>query len=292
MKPNTVDQSLWFMPQILTALSYTPAYATLTPAQRLRYNQLHALYLNEQIIFFERSLAPNVLGYFLGQGLPAQIRGRVEEFRSDEERHSEMFRRLNRMCAPELYALGDFHFIRMAALPARLLGFVSRRPRAFPMLLWLMHLQEERALFFGREFLKCEHAIEPHFLAAQRAHLADEVSHVHCDKLLLDLVWPEASRWVRLVNIRLLAWMMKEYFGAPKRTQLNVVSALAREFPELQKRLPEIRRDLLNLRNNKNYMRTIYSRETVPDVFARFDRSPEFRPLTRAIPGYVPNYSA
>ena len=279
------------MPQRLTPLYFTPAYETLSPAQRLRYNQLHALYLNEQTIFFERTLAPNVLGYFLKQNIPAKLRDAVQEFQNDEERHSAMFRTLNRLCALDIYGAGDFNFIQVAALPAKLLDFVSRRPGIFPMLLWLMYLQEERSLFIGRQFVKSDHPIEPHFLAAQRAHLSDEVSHVHCDEALLDYVWPEVNGAIRFMNVRLLAWMMREYFGAPKRAQVNVLSALVHEFPELQPRLPELRRALLQLQYDENFLRSMYSRENVPEAFARFDRHPEFHPLAEVIPGYQPNYN-
>jgi hypothetical protein len=288
---SQIDFGLWFMPQRLTPLYFTSAYETLSPAQRLRYNQLHALYLNEQTIFFERALAPNVLGYFLKQNIPPKLRAAVEEFQKDEERHSAMFRTLNRLCAPDIYGAGDFNFIRVATIPAKLLEFIARRPRVFPMLLWLMYLQEERSLFIGRQFVKSDHPIEPHFLAAQRAHLADEVSHVHCDEELLDFVWPEVHSAIRFINIRLLAWMMREYFGAPKRAQVNVLAALVREFPDLQPRLAELRDALLQLRHDENFLRAMYSRENVPEAFARFDRHPELHPLAEVMPGYQPNYS-
>jgi hypothetical protein len=284
-----IDFSVWFMPQHLTPLYFTAVYGTLTEAQRLRYNQLHALYLNEQTIFFERALAPNVLGYFLAQKLPPKLRRGIEEFAADEERHSAMFRGLNRLCAPEIYGQSDFHFIRVPPIAAKFLRLMSRKPRLFPLLLWLMHLQEERALFYGQQFVKCEHAIEPRFLDAQRTHLADEVSHVNCDKQLLDLVWPRTNALVRLFNVRLLAWLMEEYFGAPKRAQLDVISQLILEFPDLQSRTAELRAAMLGLAENREFMRSMYSRENVPDVFERFDKCPELHPLARALPGYEPN---
>lgn len=41
-----------FLPEGLTPLAHTAAYAMLTAQQRLRYNQLHGLYVNEQILLF------------------------------------------------------------------------------------------------------------------------------------------------------------------------------------------------------------------------------------------------
>src|SRR4051794_31709856 len=69
-----IDFSLRFMPEELTPLSFTPVYKCLNELQRLRYNQLSALYFNEQTMFFEKALARNVLGYFLSKALPEKLK--------------------------------------------------------------------------------------------------------------------------------------------------------------------------------------------------------------------------
>src|SRR5687768_15490891 len=100
---DPIDFSRWFIPQPLTHLYHTPVYAGLTDAQRLRYNQLHALYFNEQIMFFEKTLARNVIGYFLSQPLPDPLKVGLRRFLAEEEQHTAMFRQLNRQCAPQFY---------------------------------------------------------------------------------------------------------------------------------------------------------------------------------------------
>src|SRR5262249_52876512 len=103
-----IDFSRPFMPEELTPLFHTPAYLWLNPSQRLRYNQLHALYFNEQTMFFEKALARNVLGYFLAQPLPTGLKSGLRQFLTEEGQHTEMFRALNRQCAPAIYARQDF----------------------------------------------------------------------------------------------------------------------------------------------------------------------------------------
>src|ERR1700690_3552082 len=149
-----IDFSRRFMPEELTTFYFTPAYATLTEAQQLRYNQLNALYFNEQTMFFEKTLARNVLGYFLAQQLPGDLKAGLQQFLAEEEQHTVMFQRLTRQCAPEIYAQQDFYFIQVPPIAAKILDAISKRPQWFPFFLWLMHLQEERAMFFGRTFLK------------------------------------------------------------------------------------------------------------------------------------------
>src|SRR5689334_19875219 len=111
---RAIDFSAWFMPQCLTALSFTPEYEALTNTQRLRYNQLHALYLNEQTIFFERMLAPVLQSFLEQQKLPTALLKKVEDFARDERRHTAMFRQLNRIAGGEMYEEGDFYFVRIS----------------------------------------------------------------------------------------------------------------------------------------------------------------------------------
>jgi hypothetical protein len=287
LRPETIDFGRWFMPEHLTTLFHADAYTLLTEAQRLRYNQLNALYFNEQTMFFEKALARNVLGYFLNQPLPKELKSGLRQFLTEEEQHTAMFRELNRQCAPALYAKEDFHFIRIPGMAASALDWISKRPSLFPFLLWLMHLQEERALFFGRAFMKAADCLEPHFVATQRRHLADEIGHVRWDKELLDWLWPRTSHLLRLINVQMLTWMIKEYFTTPKRTALRVVAVLVNEFPALQPRYSEICRQLLALGNDPAYLVSLYCPENVPDTFKRFEAWPEFRSIERAMPGYV-----
>jgi hypothetical protein len=283
-----IDFSRPFMPEALTTLWFTPAYALLNETQRLRYNQLNALYFNEQTMFFEKSLARNVLGYFLRQPLPDDLKAGLKQFWAEEEQHTAMFRELNRQSAPGMYSQRDFHFIQVPPLAAGLLNAVSRRPQWFPFLLWLMHLQEERALHFGRVFLNSADTLEPHFVAVQRKHLADEIGHVRWDEALLDWVWPKSNPLLRRINVQIFAWMIKEYFTTPKRTALRIMADLIKTFPELQPQHPEFCRQLRALEYDPVYRRSLYCPENVPKTFKRFDAWPEFHSIVYAMPGYVP----
>lgn len=281
-----VDFARDFIPEELTPLSYTPVYRKLEPRHRLRYNQLQALYFNEQIVFFEVMIGQGIMAALLREPWPDGFGEKLREFWGDEVRHSEMFRQLNRRCAPELYGERDFHFIDVAGPGLAALRWATRHPRTFPLFIWLMLLQEERSLHFSRQFIRHRATLEPRFVATYRAHLIDEAGHVRWDEQLLDRRWPRTSRLIRKVNARLLAWMVGEFFSAPKRGQVRVVEALAGEFPELRPCLDEMKRELRGLAANERYQASLYSREIAPHCFARFDRWPEFRVMERAMAGY------
>jgi hypothetical protein len=281
-----VDSGKPFIPESLTPLFHTPSYRDLTAEQRLRYNQLHALYFNEQIMFFETALGRPLLTALLREPWPDRLAEGLRQFRDEEQQHTEMFRRLNQRCAPQLYTGRDTCFVQVPAVWTAALRWTVDRPLAFPLYLWLMLLQEERSLFYSRCHLHEAATVEPSFAAAHRLHLADEARHVRWDEELLDALWLRVRPFLRTMNAKLFAWMMEEFFGAPKRAQLRVIDALAREQPELRGRLPQMRRELLALARDEAYRKTLYSREIVPRTFARFDRTPEFRSLRLC--GYLP----
>ncbi len=274
-----------FIPAELTPLFYTPSYRELTAEQRLRYNQLHALYFNEQIMFFEAALGP-LLAALLREPWPDRLAEGLRQFRDEERQHTEMFRRLNQRCAPHLYGNRNTCFIKTPAVLVPVLRWTVNHPLSFPLFLWLMLLQEERSLFYSRSYLRNPTTIEPSFVATHRLHLADEARHVRWDEELLDALWLRARPFLRTMNAKLFAWMMEEFFAAPKRAQLHVLDELVRELPELRERLPEMRRELLALSRDEAYRKSLYSREIVPRTFARFDRAPEFRGLKLC--GYHP----
>src|SRR5262249_46308213 len=155
---------------------------------RRRYNQLQALYFNEQILYFETALG-QVLAALQRQPWPERLAEGLKRFQEEERRHSAMFRRLNLRCAPELYAAGDFHFVQIPPLWQAVSQWAAHQSFLFPTFLWLMLLQEERSLFYSRTFLAHRETLEPQFVQAHRLHLADEARHVRWDEELLDALW-------------------------------------------------------------------------------------------------------
>ena len=274
-----VDHRKRFIPEEFTPLYYTLFYRVLTEEQRLRYNQLQAIYFNEQIIFFETAIGRPVLEALLRDALPPQLSKGLRQFLEEEQQHTEMFRELNQLCAPQFYGTGDFYFIQPPRAWMAILGWATRHPCLFPMFFWLMLLQEERSLFYSRRVIAQREEFEPLFVQTHRTHLADEVGHVRWDEELIDALWESANPILRKVNARLFGWMLREFFNAPKRAQLRVVHELTREFPALSPLEPEMQRQLLALAEDDSYQKSLYSREIASKTFARFDESPEFRSL-------------
>lgn len=284
-----VDHSRYFMPERFSPLYFTPWLARLSADQRRRYNQLHTLYFNEQLMFFEDSLAESVLGAALKTPLPAALADSLRDFIAEERDHSAMFRRLNRL-SEDFYADRDYHFISVPRAAQKVLAWASARPNLFPMFLWIMLLQEERAIHYSREIIRPENDFEPHFAAVHRLHLADEVGHVRHDRQLINLLWKTCPALLRSANVVLLRYCVGEFFSTPKRACLRVLGRLAFEFPELVPDLPELKRAVRALERDPVYHESLYSRAVVPESFALFDECPELATMSRVMLGYhAPN---
>lgn len=285
------DTNRLFIPEEITPLFHTAAYAVLPDAARRRYNLLHALYFNEQIAFFEQEMLSPALRALARMELPEALAAGLRDFYEQEQRHTAQFRALNRRYAPELYERGHYRFIQVAPVGRVAMRLVSGRPRVFPLLLWLALMQEERSLFYSKvclhEAAQMPARFEAAFVAAHRMHLADEVGHVAWDEELLDWLWPRTGPVLRTLNARMLNWLVGEYFLLPKRSGPRVVEQLVREFPQLDG--AALRRAMSGLGANAAYVGTLYSRSITPRTFVRFDRHPEFALLARTLPGYVPS---
>ena len=273
------------MPEHLTPLFHTSSYAQLSEEERRRYNQLHACYLNEQTIFFECVMARPILESLIRGTLPQSLRQMLPMFMAEEAAHSEMFRALNRRCWPEVYERGDFYFVRLPHLVRASLEHWVRRANRFPLFLWLLLIQEERAMYYAAEFLRTDE-LEPHFVATQREHLADETGHVRWDEQLIDFIWPRTHPTWRRINARMFRGLMREYFTVPRRSGMRVLARLVEEFPRLRAISPQLSREMLALADVTAFHETTYSRHVTPRTFARFDRTPEFRALGEILPGY------
>ena len=83
--PGTIDSARPFVPETFTPLFYTPYYSELTAEQRLRYNQLHGGYCNEQIMFFEKFIAESVLSGLLRAKDAAPLRPQLRLFLEEEQ---------------------------------------------------------------------------------------------------------------------------------------------------------------------------------------------------------------
>ena len=169
------------------------------------------------------------------------------------------------------------------------LDFITRRPLAFPMILWVMLVMEERSLMLSRRYAKLPaDMVEPHYAAAYKAHLEDEVRHVQIDWHLLERFYLSRPHWLRRLNANLLEWFIRGLLLKPRRANVRLMDLQITEHPELSPRRTELLSAVRALEHNIGYRQLMYSTESTPIGSALFGRLPEFARLRRMLYAEVP----
>ena len=238
---GAIDFSLPFIHEHFTQLYFTPLYAELTETQRLRYNQLSGIRSNEQFILFEHGFTRQVIARLTT--LPRvraqpDLQACLALMLKEEEAHEDMFERLNRRCAPSLYRYGHPCFTRLSRLERVALSLLTRMPRQFLFLVWLILLLEEHSTLLSRSMrdrpmTESLGPLEPNMVKAHTMHLKDEARHVHIDANLIDLLMEKTPPLWQATNALLFRRMLAEIL-TPKRAGIRVIRHLAQEFPSLR----------------------------------------------------------
>lgn len=288
-----VDLARPFVPEHHTQLYYTPLYAGLTDTQRLRYNQLSGLRLNEYIMMLESDLVDRLIEPLAShprvQAEPAlaqALRTMVDE----ERRHFGLFDALNRACRPDLYPAGRPRRFSQLNAPARTtFGIVAALARRQAFALWYVMAMEESAQSLAREMAReplteTLGPLDEGFRAVHLEHLKDEARHVHVDELLIERLMPAQPA-------RLNAWLFERLLvGVVRPTRsgsgARVVRQLVRDCPELAPREAALVDALMALRHDRRFQASLFNRRAMPRTFDLFDRTPALAGLGRTMVGY------
>lgn len=287
-----IDSSRRFYCDLLTPLYHTPVYAELSHTHRLRYNQLTGLYSNELIGFLETFVLRRTLDALTNRRnlrLPSRLVEALHQFRADEARHADLWKRLNRLSEPEWYRERDYRILSVPRLALAAVSFVAGHPIAFPLVFWIQLVQEERSVNISRQMAAAPAAeIEPRYRAVYGRHLRDEVRHVHIDWHLIDHLYAPCSSVARRLNARMVRYILGGLFLTPSAATARIVGRLILEFPELRPLQSRMLAQLRGLSGSETYHSMMYSRESTPVTFALFDRFPEFHPMRNCLKAYHP----
>jgi hypothetical protein len=288
-----VDANKPFIPEDYTQLFYTPVYATLTHAQRLRYNQLFALRVNEYIMMLEADLIERLLPPLRRHprvaGDAAMLHA-LDTMVQEERRHFQGFAALNRSCRPDLYPLGEDRLFSVLPWWTRaMFGAVSLASRHLAFALWFLMAMEESSKSLALDMVARPEThtlgqFDAAFVHMHREHLRDETRHIHLDALLIERCL--GRRWEG-IN----AWCFQHMLvGVVRPTRsgsgVQVLRQLVREMPELAPRMEEMTQALLALRNSPDFQRSLFNRRIMPATFGIFDQCNSLATLGQTMVGY------
>lgn len=242
---ETVDFSRPFIHEHFTPLYHTGFYAQLTPAQKLRYNQLSGIANNEQFQMFEHGFTRRAMGKLLKHPrirCQATLRDCLQHMLAEEGEHERMFAQLNRRCLQNIDTGTDSYFSRLGRVEQLLIGIITRFPGYLIFILWLILVLEEHSTALSISLLKNPQTeslgpLDETIVRAHAAHLRDEARHVHIDALLIDTLLTDSPAFAQGINAWLFRHLLNEIIR-PKRASVRVLRHLACEFPALTTQLP------------------------------------------------------
>jgi len=288
-----IDASCPFVPEEYTQLYFTPLYATLSHAQRLHYNQLFALRINEYIMMLEADLIDRLLPQLLRHPRvrdDAALTLAVRTMQTEEHRHFAGFAALNRRCRPDLYPEGsDRYFSCLPWWTRAMFAAVGRLSSRHAFALWYLMAMEESAKSLAREMVlhpqtRTLGRLDAGFVRVHHEHLKDETRHLHVDAILIERCMdPRRQRLNALLFKNMLAGVVRPTRGG---SGVKVVRQLVRDRPELAPREPAMIAAVLALKDDRHFQESLFNRRIMPATFGIFDRTPALADLGEKMVGY------
>ncbi len=288
-----IDMSRPFVPEENTQLPYTPIYASLTHEQKLRYNQLFGLRINEYIMMLERDLMERLVpALFRRDELKRdpQLCFALQTMLTEERKHYEGFAAFNRKCRPDLYSVEkDRHFSRLPAWTSAMFEISGWLTPYFPFTLWYLMAVEESAKSLARDLVRKKSGsalgeLDEGFVTLHHEHLRDETRHIHIDSILIE-------RCLDVKRAGINAWLFEAMLTGvttPTRSGsgAKVIRQLVIDMPELAPREQALIDSLIALKDHHEFQASLFNRRIVPESFAVFDRFPALANLDRKLKGY------
>lgn len=284
------DRDRWFAPESMSHLYYTDVYAQLTPEERLTYNQVFAEGISEQFVFLEQVLLVRGLKSFLRSGkgriAPAMVEA-CEFFIQEEDKHSAMFRRLLVEANPAVYERDAFHVYKLGASERRFMDRSMEDPTFYLWWIWVATLFEEKTIDFHRKYQDERDSVDPMYAEVHRRHCQDEIRHLQMDHHFVDALWAPAPAWKKALNVHLFKRVMAS-FARPRRTVIAAVERLVERHPRLEPMKDRLIEAGMAVASSRAWHEATYSRQTLPNTFALFDRFPEMHSMSKVLPLYRP----
>lgn len=277
---QSTELSCKFVPEDFTHLYHTSCYAQLNELQRLKYNQLFGLRINEQFIQFEevfiKGLMPRLKQHSALKNNSQMLAG-IESVLKDEEQHSLMFARFNQETRPDLYLQSCNHFTRLSTVELTLIRMLLATPGLLPGLLWLMLAMEEMTTAISSELISHPQSDELHsaYIALHQRHLHDEKRHVGIDMKMILGIQKHTPAPVHKINAMLFRSVFRNILK-PRRSTIQVIRHLAREEPGLKRLAQTMIEEITALDPHTAFPANLVRADNLPVLHGLLSQYPDY----------------
>ncbi len=276
----------YWAPIAMAPLYYLKSFAKLSKKQQLRYNQLFALGVAEQFIWFEGSLIAKILPKVMKQTQSTEMKQAIKYFIEDEEKHTEMFWRLLQSQAPEIYPERKFRFLNLSWLQQSAISFMTAMPSLNLVWIWMAIFFEERTMDYSQQY--CQPAMQvgglnANFIQVHRLHLQDEARHFQMDLYFLKEYYDHQPKWKKWWAQFLMKRLMAAY-TSPKRVSNRILEQMQSEFLDLSDKLVEdLKLELQDINRNRAFLEMAFGEKAVPRSRELMSRYPEMNSILNSI---------
>lgn len=210
----TVDQKKLWAPECLISIAHLPVYKTMNPELKLLWNQMNALGVAENFMFFEEmSLVPSMQSAIKKVKDP-ELKEAMQHFIDEEIKHAACFKKLLQKAAPDLYPKDNFQFrfIKLGLIGKLSYLILKAFPMILPAWIWLAIFFEERTLMFSKEYIKSnkkDQTIDSLFFQTHYYHMLDEVRHVKMDEYFIDNFYKTFGKFHARLGVQLITKVLK-----------------------------------------------------------------------------------
>jgi hypothetical protein len=268
-----ISREHFWSPKTINPWFYLPSYSKLPSEVQLRYNQLHALCVNEIFCYFEQGFIKIILKNKLNEefGKNGDLLAKAMGFFCDEEdRHTEMFWRLNESAAPEFYPSRKFQFIDTESFSAKARDFVVMNFTSMLLFwVWVAIFFEERTLMYSVEYAKKNHEnLSPQFKFIHEQHMIEEARHVQMDEIFIELFFRDQSWFKQKIGALMFEKVLSD-FSVPKRSTKKIVQFLKKEFnsSEIHAQIDACVAELPLLATHQEYRRLFFGPASAPRTY-------------------------
>ncbi len=280
---HSVDRSKFWAPENLISVSHLPSYKNMSHELKLLWNQLNAVGIAENFMFFEEfSLVPSMTAALKKTNEP-ELKKAIQNFIDEEIKHALCFKKLILKSMPELYNESNFkfQFIKMSPIVKICYGFLKKYPHFISAWTWLAIFFEERTLMFSKEYIqshkKDKNQIDELFYQTHYYHMLDEVRHVKMDEYFIrDFYKPFGS-----IDAQIGAWVVKKVLQRvtyPLSMTKSCITHIKKIAPHLLSKDLEnqILHELKSLAKSDTFLQQNLSTEAAPRTQQLMETYPEF----------------
>jgi P-aminobenzoate N-oxygenase AurF len=277
-----IDYTKNWMPHGLINIRFLPSYEKMTLPQKRRYNQLYALAIAEQFIWFEEGIVIPILQKIVNQNkLSPDLLKCLEFFMEDETKHSRLFRKLICQVNPE--AKNGYRFYNLSHFQKKFYQTIVGYPDFFSAWIWMTIYFEERTIHISKLYhQELSQGMDETFVKCHRLHMIDEARHVQIDQYLLRFFYDQKPIW----NRKLAAWMYRQVvkaYASPKRISGYILNEMKTEFPESVSTFDQIINEFELLPKHKEFIQKMFGPEALGRTRKLLDSYPEMRPILEII---------